>query len=420
MAARGIRGRLLLGLVSLTVLGMVVIDLAALFVLNVYATNRVDSTLVEAQRSLPLVGNRSISIDGLTLEQQLPEGFFAAIVAADGRVLTVTEPDSLTGEPISPPVIPDPVPSGWAHEPVTLSSSDTRFRVQTFDIGEQARVVLPGYAEPVPFRYAVVAGSLAPGEDAVHQLLIFELIATGGAVIAVSVFGVLVLNHSLREQRAAERRMLGFMAAATHELRTPLTTVRGWAELHRVSGKPELAGLALSRIEQEADRMNDLVDQLLELTSLDLNRSLRREHVDLRGIAAEVVADMSMIAPDRPITLDAPEEVVVEGDETLLRMVVRNLVSNAIKHTATPIAVAVRRGLLSVADEGPGMTRDVAERVFDRFYRGGQSEGGTGLGLALVRAIVRVHGGEVDVATNPDAGSTFTVTLPAVSHSSGT
>jgi two-component system OmpR family sensor kinase len=417
---RAVRKRLLLGLVALTVLGMVIIDLAALFVLNVYSTDRVDRTLVEVQHTLPIINNRAVMVEGLTLEQQVPEGFFAVVVAADGRILTSSKPYSLTGEPVTMPPIPDPVPPGWATEPITVSSSDTKFRAQRFDIGEKATIKLPGRTEAVPFRYAIVAGSLTPGEDAVKQLLIFELIATGAAVIAVSIFGVLVLNHSLRQQRAAETQLLGFMAAATHELRTPLTTVRGWAELHRVSGKPELAGLALSRIEQEADRMNTLVDQLLELTSLDLNRSLRREQVDLRGIAAEVVADMSVLAPDREITLDAPEEVVTEGDETLLRQVVRNLVSNALKHTDTPVSVAVHRDRLSVADQGPGMTPEVADRIFDRFFRAEKSEGGTGLGLALVRAIVRAHGGEVAVATAPDAGSTFTVFLPTVSSSSGT
>ncbi|MBP2322614.1 two-component system OmpR family sensor kinase [Kibdelosporangium banguiense] len=417
---RAVRKRLLLGLVALTVLGMVVIDLAALFVMNVYATDRVDRALVEAQHSLPIINGRAIVVDGLTLEQQLPEGFFVAVVADDGRILTRSKPYSLTGEPITPPSIPDPVPAGWAGEPITVSSSDTRFRVQRFDIGDKATMRLPGYAEPVRFRSAVVAGSLAPGEDAVQQLLVFELIATGAAVIAVSMFGALVLNRSLKEQRAAETRLLSFVAAATHELRTPLTTVRGWAELHRVSGKPELAGLALSRIEQEANRMNDLVDQLLELSSLDLNRALRREQVDLRGIAAEVVADMSVLMPDRQITLEAPGEVVVEGDEILLRQVVRNLVSNALKHTGTAVTVTVRRGQLSVADEGPGMAPEVAGQIFDRFYRAEKSESGTGLGLAIVHSVVRAHGGDVAVTTAPDSGTTFTVSLPTVSSSSGT
>ncbi|MBE1465646.1 histidine kinase dimerization/phospho-acceptor domain-containing protein [Kibdelosporangium phytohabitans] len=258
---RAVRGKLLLGLISLTLLGMAIIDVAALFVVDLYALNRVERTLSEVQRALPVLGSRRINVDGLTLEQQLPEGFFAAILADDGRVLVATRPYPLSGDQITPPPIPDPVPPNWAHRPTTMSSSDTRWRVQTFDIGPNAMLQLQGRPDPVRFRAVVVAGSLGPGEDAVAQLLVFELIATGAAVVAVTLFGVHVLNRSLKEQRDLERNLLGALAAASHELRTPLTTIRGWAELHRVSGKPELAATALSRIEQEANRMNSLVDQ---------------------------------------------------------------------------------------------------------------------------------------------------------------
>lgn len=420
---RAVRGKLLCSLILLTLLGMAIIDVAALFVVDLYALNRVERTLTEVQRALPVIGHRQIKVDGLTLEQQLPEGFFAALLADDGRVLVATKPYMLSGEKITAPPVPDPVPPGWGLRPATLSSSDTRWRVQTFELGPNAMVQLQGRPDPVRFRSVIIAGSLGPGEDAVTQLLVFELIATGAAVLAVTLFGVHLLNRSLKEQRDLERDLLSFLAAAAHELRTPLTTIRGWAELHRVSGKPELAGKALSRIEQEANRMNSLVDQLLELSRLDLDRTWHKEKVDLRGIAAEVVADMSVIAPTRPITLDAPTEVIVDGDETMLRHVVLNLVGNALQHTpdGTPITVRVHGDRLSVTDEGPGMPPEVAARVFDRFYRAEkrQSDGGAGLGLAIVHRIVQAHGGEVHVTTQPGMGSTFTVVLAGVSSSSG-
>ncbi|CAM4198353.1 cell wall metabolism sensor histidine kinase WalK [Kibdelosporangium persicum] len=420
---RAVKGRLLLGLISLTLLAMAIIDIAALFVVDLYALNRVERTLTEVQRSLPILGNRTINVDGLTLEQQVPEGFVVTIIAHDGRVITTTKPYLLSGEDITAPPIPDPVPTGWAAQPITLSSSDTRWRVQNFDLGPNAAILLPGTTQPVSFQHVIVGGSLGPGEEAVTQLLVFELIATGAAVVAVTVFGVHVLNRSLREQRDMETRLLGFVAAASHELRTPLTTIRGWAELQRVSGQPELAAKALSRIEQEADRMNSVVDQLLQLSRLDLNAALRREHVDLRGIAAEIVADTSVIAPNRPISLDAPAEVIVEGDETMLRRVLLNLVGNALQHTPehTPITVSVHGDRLSVADQGPGMSPEIAARVFERFYRAEKrtSDNGAGLGLSIVQRIVQEHGGEVSVTTRPGEGSTFTVTLPTVSSSSG-
>lgn len=420
---RGARGRLLVGLIALIVLGMAVIDAAALFVLNGYATDRVDRALVEIEHGLPTTAGHVVTVDGVALTQQMPVGFMVVLVGADGRVLERSHPVSLTGEPITAPPVPDPVPAGWAVEPVTLSSSDIRFRVRTFDLGDHAEITLPGRTTPTRFRYAVVGGSLEPGAEAVDQLLVFELIATGAAALGVVAFGGIVLNRVLREQRNAEKHLQEFVAAASHELRTPLTTIRGWAELQRVSGKPELAGLALSRIEQEADRMSHLVDQLLQLVSLaEQPTAVRRDPVDLRAIAGESVADATVIDPGRPIELDAPEESVVAGDETALRQVVRNLVGNALKHTpsGTPITVTVRGGDLTVADQGPGMPPEVVARVFDRFYRaeGRTSEGGTGLGLSIVRALVRAHGGEVSVRSEPGRGSTFTVSLPTVSSSS--
>ncbi|SMC88266.1 sensor histidine kinase [Kibdelosporangium aridum] len=421
---RAVRGRMLFGLISLTLLAMAIIDVAALFVVDLYALNRVERTLTEVQRSLPIIGNRTINVDGLTLEQQLPEGFVAAVVAQDGHVLTTAKPYLLSGETITAPPIPDPVPVGWAAQPITLSSSDTRFRVQTFDLGANAAIILPGTTTPVRFRYVVVGGSLGPGEDAVQQLLVFELIATGAAVLAVTVFGAHVLNRALREQRDMETRLLNFVAAASHELRTPLTTIRGWAELQRVSGEPELAAKALSRIEKEANRMNLLVDQLLELSRLDLNRTIRREPVDVRRIAAEIVADCSALLTNRAITLDAPAEMIVNGDETLLRHVLANLISNAVRHTpdGTPITISVHGNRVSVADEGPGMPPETAARVFERFYRAenrASDVGGSGLGLAIARGIVQAHGGEITVTTQLGKGSTFTVELPTVSSSSG-
>ncbi|RSM61778.1 two-component sensor histidine kinase [Kibdelosporangium aridum] len=419
---RAVRGRMLFGLISLTLLAMAIINVAALFVVDLYALNRVERTLTEVQRSLPIIGNRTINVDGLTLEQQLPEGFVAVVVAQDRHVLAIAKPYLLSGEPITAPPIPDPVPADWAAQPITVSSSDTRFRVQTFDLGANAAINLPGTSTPVRFRYVIVGGSLSPGEDAVQQLLVFELIATGAAVLVVTVFGAHVLNRSLREQRDMETRLLEFVAAASHELRSPLTTIRGWAELQRVSGEPELAAKALSRIEKEVNRMNHLVDQLLELSRLDLNRTIRRDPVDVRRIAAEVVADTSMLIPNTSITLDAPAEMIVNGDETLLRHVLANLMSNAVRHTpyGTPITVSVHGNRLSVTDEGPGMPPETAARVFERFYRAeNRAVSGSGLGLAIARGIVQAHGGEITVATKLGEGSTFTVELPTVSSSSG-
>jgi two-component system OmpR family sensor kinase len=232
--------------------------------------------------------------------------------------------------------------------------------------------------------------------------------------------------------RASEARMRQFIADASHELRTPLTSVRGFAELHRIGAVPEGAPLedAMARIESEAARMGILVDDLLLLARLDQQRPLERRPVDLVGLVADAVAAAGAAAPERAIRVDVAADaaaLTVPGDSTRLRQVVDNLVSNAVRYSPPDSEVEVRVGLsrddgqpdwgtLEVVDHGPGMTPEVAARVFERFYRADRARsrqhGGSGLGLAIVAAIVAAHGGRVEVDSAPGQGSTFRVLLP--------
>ncbi|MFF4773753.1 sensor histidine kinase [Microtetraspora fusca] len=230
--------------------------------------------------------------------------------------------------------------------------------------------------------------------------------------------------------RESEERMRRFVADASHELRTPLTSIRGFAEFHRrVPGND--TGRLMRRIEDEAARMGLLVDDLLLLARLDQQRPLQEHPVDLLAIAADAVYDARILAPDRDISLLVESDIalIVEGDEVRLRQVVGNLMNNAMTHTppGTPVTVRVgtagERAVVEVADKGPGMTAEQAERVFERFYRADLSRarkddaamraaGGSGLGLSIVSAIVRAHGGRVTVETAPGAGAAFRVVLP--------
>jgi two-component system OmpR family sensor kinase len=139
---------------------------------------------------------------------------------------------------------------------------------------------------------------------------------------------------------------------------------------------------------------------------------------------AHAVVDTRALDPGRPITLEAPGGVFASGDEDRLLQVLRNLLSNALRHTpaGTPVSVAVRslpddQVELTVTDHGPGMDPDTASRIFERFYRGDDSRspsgGGAGLGLSIVKSIAEAHGGTVRVRTAAGEGSGFTVTLPA-------
>ncbi|WP_297599467.1 HAMP domain-containing sensor histidine kinase [Mycobacterium sp.] len=234
-------------------------------------------------------------------------------------------------------------------------------------------------------------------------------------------------ESSAEKARGSEDRMRRFITDASHELRTPLTTIRGFAELYRQGAARDVAML-LSRIESEASRMGLLVDDLLLLARLDVQRPLERNRVDLLALASDAVHDAQAIDPRRTIAmkvLDGPGTPEVLGDEPRIRQVLSNLIANALQHTPESADVTVRVGtdgddaVLEVADKGPGMSQQDASRVFERFYRTDSSRarasGGTGLGLSIVESLVRAHGGVVSVTTAPGEGCCFRVTLPRIS-----
>lgn len=236
------------------------------------------------------------------------------------------------------------------------------------------------------------------------------------------------IEHSFTVQEASELKMRQFVADASHELRTPLATVRGYAELYRQGAvqDSEHVDQAMDRIEGEASRMGLLVDDLLLLARLDDERPLDKKDIDLVMLCAETVHDARARMPHRTIQLTGLDgelqPVMLAGDESRLRQVLGNLLGNALMHTSDDVPVEVATGargstaVLEVRDHGAGIDPEVAERVFERFYRVDKARsragGGSGLGLAIVAAIVHQHGGTVQAVQTPGGGATFRVELP--------
>ncbi|GAA4575316.1 HAMP domain-containing sensor histidine kinase [Micromonospora coerulea] len=231
--------------------------------------------------------------------------------------------------------------------------------------------------------------------------------------------------------RRSEERMRQFVADASHELRTPLTTIRGFAELYRqgAARAPEQTAGLLRRIEDEAARMGLLVEDLLLLARLDRERPITLAPVELPVLASDAVQAARAVAPDRRIELEIEPgsgTLVVHGDDARLRQVIGNLMTNALTHTPPDASVTLRLrtqpgnlAVVEVADTGPGLTPEQAERVFERFYRADAARTrratgvtSTGLGLAIVAALVGAHHGTVEVAETPGGGATFRVKLP--------
>ena len=231
------------------------------------------------------------------------------------------------------------------------------------------------------------------------------------------------IEQSFSVKVESENKLRRFVADASHELRTPLTAIRGFAELHRqgaVSGEEKTKEL-ISRIEGESIRMSSLVEDLLLLARLDQARELDFEPVDLNTLIVEVVASAKAAGPDHPIELNLPqEELFVLGDSRRIHQVVANLLANARTHTplGTKINVTARQTLaeviIEVADNGPGLSKSDQERIFERFFRADparvrNSGEGSGLGLSIVDAVMKAHGGYVSVKSELDKGATFTL-----------
>jgi two-component system OmpR family sensor kinase len=233
------------------------------------------------------------------------------------------------------------------------------------------------------------------------------------------------IEAAFEERRASESRLRRFVADASHELRTPLTSIRGYAELFRrgAGDRPEDLEKSMERIEAEASRMGVLVDDLLLLARLDQGRPLDREPLDLADVVSKAVEGFRVVEPDRPIELEVDGQTGMAGDEGRLRQVVDILLDNARVHTATGTLVRVRLGaqdgdvVLSVEDEGPGLSEEQREKAFERFYRGdpgrSRSTGGAGLGLSIATAIVEAHGGTISASSPGSGGARFEVRLPS-------
>ena len=233
------------------------------------------------------------------------------------------------------------------------------------------------------------------------------------------------IEESFAVRVASESKLRQFVADASHELRTPLTAIRGFAELHRqgaVEGVEKTKEL-IGRIEKESIRMGSLVEDLLLLARMDEARPVSMEPVDLTHVLEECIASARAAGPDHPITADIEPDIFVLGDNKRIHQAIANLLANARTHTplGTKITVRAKSGKddtrVSVSDEGRGLSPADQKKIFERFFRADPSRQrssgeGSGLGLSIVDAIMKLHGGSVSVESELGRGATFTLTFP--------
>jgi excisionase family DNA binding protein len=236
-----------------------------------------------------------------------------------------------------------------------------------------------------------------------------------------------------REAQDAVRTRDEFLSAAAHDLKTPLTAVKGLAQLlRRQVARTDLPGSerlmqGLERIDASATKMGQQLDELLDLTRLQLGQQLelRRNSTDLVALARRAAADQQQITDQHTILVESAHQALIGAwDGVRLERVLENLLSNAIKYSPEggriTVAIADEEvggpwAVLTVRDQGLGIPAADLPRVFERFQRARNVEGrigGTGVGLASARQIVEQHGGTIAVESAEGMGSTFTVRLP--------
>jgi signal transduction histidine kinase len=234
--------------------------------------------------------------------------------------------------------------------------------------------------------------------------------------------------HSNRRLEDLDRMRREYLRNVSHEFRTPLTVVRGYSEF--LLEDPSYAGSAdvLRVMVESCDRVIDLVDTLMDVSRIEQGEAesvLQVQDLDLREVTASSVEMLRAAAAKKKVQveLDFPDQgFALQGDRSLIHQVVRKLVDNAVKYSESGGRVVVRgraqeaEVTLEVEDGGIGIAPEHLSRIFEKFYMvdGGIARrvGGTGVGLYLVREIVRLHRGQVDVDSQPGQGSRFAVRLP--------
>lgn len=231
------------------------------------------------------------------------------------------------------------------------------------------------------------------------------------------------INELFERISAQRRQSLTFLAAVAHDLRNPMSSLRTAAQLAGNQSDPEKQQERLKLILRQVDRMNRLVEDLLDVTRVQSGQfSVNVEEGDVREVVRDAVALFSETSPGHALRITLPgDPVLVRHDPARLSQVLSNLISNAIKYSPDGGEVEVRllrrdsQAVLEVSDTGLGIPPNERESIFEPFRRSGGARGeipGVGLGLSVARRLVRAQGGEIELESEQGVGSTFRVVMP--------
>ncbi len=284
--------------------------------------------------------------------------------------------------------------------------------------GERAH----GGASPLPARDAALAGEVNVEHRGVA-------IAVTAARLAGPDGGIVWTLRDITERARLEQAKSDFVATASHELRSPLTSIKGFIELLQSTENDNLTPRQLDFIQialQSTDRLVDLVNDLLDVARIESGQfEISPRSCDLRSTVEEVAALMAPRVDEKHQRLEvqiAEPRPPALADPARVRQIITNLLTNAHLYTGEHGTITLRLSgdarstQIAVSDSGRGMAPEDVRRIFDRFYRGSSDERrspGTGLGLPIVKSLVDLHGGTIDVRSQVGVGTTFDISLPA-------
>ena len=323
---------------------------------------------------------------------------------------------------------------GWEFREAQGRGIDEVFQV----IDEQTRSPVES-----PIDKVLNSGQIAPGGD--RDVLITTagerpISATAGPIHKSdgTMVGVVMVLRDVAREREIDRMKTDFVSSVSHELRTPLASIKEYtATILRDPDMPEKTRRQfLAIIDEESDRLTKLIEALLEISRIESAPSCLwpeagGQSVDIAAVIEQVLSDLRPLAAGKNIRLKtdiADGLALLQGQGSRIRAVVANLIENAIKFTPQKgrVSISARRQddelLIRVGDTGMGIPADDLPKVFGRFYRvhqPGRQIQGTGLGLAIVEKIVTMHGGRIEVESEPGKGTTFTVFLPGLASPRG-
>ncbi|WP_353462236.1 ATP-binding protein [Mammaliicoccus sciuri] len=240
-----------------------------------------------------------------------------------------------------------------------------------------------------------------------------------------NLLGLVVVMHDITKLKKLEHMRKDFVANVSHELRTPITSIKGFAEtlLDGAKNNPESLDMFLNIMLDESNRIQSLVQDLLELSKIEQNSEIPKEQISLTEIGEHSINTVSNVATkkDIHITNRIDKEVYGYGDKDKLTQVLINLLSNAISYSpkSSEVIITIKEvddgQIISVKDNGIGISKDEQKRIFERFYRvdkaRSRDSGGTGLGLSITKHIVEAHNGQIKVESEVGKGSNFIVKL---------